>query len=141
HGGVSFFFSNNNTIINNTADSNKNGLSIDWSSNNTLINNNVCSNTRYGIYLLKADSTTMTGNTMTNNTYSFCIGGYVDADYNLSIDTSNTINGKPMYYVVNAHDQIYNGSINAGFFACIFCDNVTVKDQSISNSGFGMFLY
>ena len=58
----------NNTLVNNTANSNKYGIYLeDMSDHNTLTNNTVNSNTHYGIYLSNADNNNITCNWVHHN--------------------------------------------------------------------------
>ena len=66
--GIRLWYSNNNTLTNNTAtNSNFHGIYLVHSSNNT-ITNNIASNNENGIKLLYSSTNTLTSNTASNNT-------------------------------------------------------------------------
>jgi len=87
------------------------GLHID-SGDITLINSTANSNERYGIY--------------------------IDWGYDNSIDTSNTVNGKPVYYFYYIQDQtIIN--LNTAHLTIAESSNIIIKDNNVSG-GDGMCL-
>ena len=78
---------------------------------------------------------------MNNNKGNFwilgAIGSWPDniSDYYQDIDTSNMVNGKPIYYWTDKKDapnNCRNAEIsNAGFVALISCNNITVKNSGV----------
>jgi len=146
--GIYLQFSSNNNIANNTPNSNSHdGISLYHSSNNTITNNNA-SNNDYGIILYSSSNSTMTNNTMSGNTYNFDVYGGLRLsdhlfqnlgsllDYIQNIDTSNTVNGKPIYYWVNEQNrQIPN---DAGFVGVVNSTNITVRDLTLTNNTEGV---
>jgi len=111
------------------------GIYIRHSINNTLTNNIVL-NSVYGIDINYSGNNILTGNAMVDNVYNFYLRGCLG--YYNTIDTSNTVDGKPIYYIENARNQVYDSSTNAGTFYCIRCDNVTLKDLTLTQNGFGI---
>ncbi|MCX8194305.1 MAG: right-handed parallel beta-helix repeat-containing protein [Candidatus Pacearchaeota archaeon] len=105
----------------------------------TMINNSAQGNLG-GIALTYAENCTLINNKMDNNQYNFVLWGNIDAQHNHNIDTSNTVEGKPIYYIKNATNAIYD-STNAAVFYCIWCDNVTIKDLAITRQGFGVYFW
>ncbi|NCQ52490.1 cell surface protein, partial [archaeon] len=83
--------SSNNTLTNNTANSNiMCGIYLRSSSNNTLTNNTANSN-NYGIFLNSSSNNSLTNNNLTNNTYNFGIDGYEISHFYQDIDKSNLV--------------------------------------------------
>ncbi len=106
----------------------------------------LCSVTRFQAAYSGSSSTpqaaALTGNVMSDNSISnFSLNGLVDAHFDNRIDTSNTVEGRPVYYVSNAVGRTYDGSTNAGVFYCISCTDVTVRGLSIGQNGVGVFLW
>ena len=134
-------YSNNNNLTGNTATNNLIGISIAYSNNNNLTGNILSNNNKYGIHFTYSSSDTLTGNIMTGNRYNFDLFGNSDAYLNHNIDLTNTVDGKPIYYVKNAVNQIYNESTNAGLFYCINCNNVTIKGLTLNKNTVGVFLW
>jgi parallel beta-helix repeat protein len=71
-------------------------------------------------------------NTFTDNTDGSIDlkGGSVD-DYQHDIDTSNTIDSKPIIYQLNQQNIIIDGSTVAGFLGLISCNQVTITDADL----------
>ncbi len=146
--------SNNNMIRNNKASSNYMGINIypstginiyPYSSDflgNNILNGNNASNNVYGIWIGFSGKNTLSNNIMTGNTYNFGVDvRSEDRYYYNNIDTSNTVNGKPVYYLQDASDKVYGEDSNAGTFYCINCNNITVRDVTLKNNPYGIFLW
>ena len=130
-------------ISNNNVSDNKVGILLkDWCSNNMLTNNTVTNNEE-GIWIEDSSNNTLTRNIMFGNTYNlgiYCDDGDEDdiSNYIQHIDTSNTVDGRPVYYLVNQYDyQIPNG---AGYVGIVNSTNITVKDQTLTNNSQGVLI-
>jgi hypothetical protein len=64
-----------------------------------------------------------------NNKYGFDVVSDLLIDFVQDIDTSNTIDGKPIYYLVGASNVVIDASSNAAFVGVVNSVNVTVKNQ------------
>lgn len=75
-------------------------------------------------------------NSLLNNIYGFDVRGVVD------VDTTNTINGKPIYFFVNQNNILVDPTTfpDVGYIALIKCANITVKDLTLSSNGQGILL-
>jgi parallel beta-helix repeat protein len=136
--GIDLFASDSNTLSNNTCDSNNvYGIFLFSSESNTLTNNNN-SNNKYGICLSDSNDNTLTNNTMSNNNYNFGVNGISSGCYINNIDTSNKVDGKPIFYLVNQNNVVLDASTNAGFVGVVNSVNVTVKDLTLTNNGQGV---
>ena len=85
-----------------------------------------------GITLMRCRHARLRNNTMIGNLYNF-------ADYSLvvnDVDTSNTVNGKPIYYWVNEEDR--EVPLDAGYVALINSRNIVVKDLNLTSNGQGL---
>ncbi len=140
--GIFLDYSSNNTLGSNIANSNKyDGISLGYSNNNTLSNNNASNNNLAGIILYSSSNNTLMGSVMIANSYNFDLFGWEDSEFNNQIDSSNTVDGKPIYYVKNAENTFYDSSINAGTFYCVGCLNVTVEDLKLDKNYAGLFFW
>jgi parallel beta-helix repeat protein len=129
---ILFENSHYNKIINCTSISNGfSGIHIQRSSGNQIINC-TCINGYEGIGLAYAPNTLMRGNIINNNQENFGIGSSTLSDFYCDIDTSNTINGKPIYYWIGEHDKQVPS--DAAFIGLISCTNILVKDFQINNN-------
>jgi parallel beta-helix repeat protein len=95
-------------------------------SGNCRISDNTVERKNIGIDIWQSTNFTLTGNTLLNNQVGFKLLGS-DIQHNLhNIDTSNTVNGKPVYFLVNRTN--YQFPTNAGWLAAINCKNITVQN-------------
>lgn len=109
-------------------------------SNANTINNTLILNNTYGIFLVFSPSTIARNNAVTNNTYNFDLYGESIMDFIQDIDSSNTVNGKPIYYLVNQRDN--NVPTDAGYVAVVNSTNISVKDANLSGNSEGvLFAY
>jgi parallel beta-helix repeat protein len=132
------------------------GIDLDGDcTNSRVMGNNVSFNGEIGIYVHR-DNITLTNNTVSNNEGGIRLGGTrncilraniinnnicnfnVEYGHIQDIDTSNIINGKPIYYLVNQANVIINSSWNAGYVGVVDSNNITVKDLTITNNGQGI---
>ena len=107
-----------------------------YSDDNTISNNTVLDGYR-GIYLSYSSNNALRNNTMMD----FEVNGDSLPDYTHDIDTSNTVDGKPVYYLVNAESLIINSTSNAGYVGVINSSGITVRDLTMSNSSQGVMFY
>jgi len=87
-----------------------------------------------GINLYKSTNVTLRNNTIYDNKYNMEIYGLEINQYHHDIDTSNTVNGKPIYYLVNEHDIVIDENYDIGFLGLISCKDILVTDVTISDS-------
>ncbi len=140
--GIRFQYTRDSTLTGNTATNNSDGIVLNDTWTGTLTSNTASSNSSYGIKLGGCRNFTLVGNTMSGNAYNFELSGPWEHDFvTNTIDTSNTVDGKPIYYVKNAVDEVYDSSTNAGTFYAINCDGITIKDLTIANNGHGVTLW
>jgi parallel beta-helix repeat protein len=127
---------NNNTILENVASLNeKNGISLVNSQNNTILGNNATFNKNIGLNIESSTGNLMRNNSMWDNLYNF------DASDGNYINTTNLVNGKKIYYLMDARDKEINSSYDAGTVYCIRCDNVTIKDLMLNNTKNAIYLF
>jgi parallel beta-helix repeat protein len=135
-----FESSDDNQLINCTCKNNNfDNIHIQQSSGNHIISC-VCENGYDGISLAYAPGTLMQNNTMTNNYANFGIGSPDIADFYCEIDASNTIDGKPMYYLLAQQDLHFNGTTDIGFLGLVGCSNISVDNLTFTNNFEGMLL-
>ncbi len=144
--GIVLSSSSSNTITNNYASyNNQQGIGLfDYSSSNIITGNNASYNTGVtgtGIGLAESGNNTLRNNLMSRNCYNFEAEGLSYSEFDNDIDTSNLVDGKPIYYLVGASDNVIDSATNAGTVYCIHCDNATVKDLNLTNNGHGICFY
>jgi parallel beta-helix repeat protein len=134
--------SNYNTLTSNNASNNRYGISLWWSSNNNTLMGNNASNNDYGIYLHRSSSNALTSNTMSGNAYNFYLRGNADSHFNNTINMTNRVDGKPIYYIKdNSSGMVIDNTSNAGTIYCIRCDNVTIKDLNLARNRHGVYFW
>ncbi len=144
-GSINLQYSSNNTISANQIYNNKYGIGLYSSSNNTTISaNQIYNNTKdegiyTGIYLWDSSNNILQNNILENNTYNFgVLGGDISYFYQ-DIDTSNTINGKPIYYIIEQNDLVFDG-VEVGYLGLVSCSNILVKNLTLTDNMEGLLL-
>jgi len=129
HGMDIFYLSNYNTIKNcNSYNNNGYGCYIYYNSYNKFKNSNFYSNT-YGFYIYRSANTFLQYNTIYNNLYNFAIRGSSTSEFYEDIDPTNYINGKPIWYIMDQSDMVFDETHSIGYLALISCTNITVKNS------------
>jgi parallel beta-helix repeat protein len=187
--GVKLYWSSNNTVSGNALLDNTYGMELRYSWNNRIANNNVASNLLAGVRLLlsstanRVDSNTISenfrgiylsycannvlmNNIMANNHYNFGVHGSLLSHFVQDIEISNTVNGRPVYYLVNHKKPVVmdpSGFPDAGYLGVVnstnlemqdldlvdnvqgillaYTDNSTIKNMSVSRNDVGILLY
>ena len=136
---ISVSWSTNITIINNQiADAHRSdiplnsgnyseGIYID-NSNDTAMLNNTVENKNVGIDIWESTNLTLMSNAMRNNQVGLKLWGSDLRHYQNSIETTNTVNNRPVYYLINKTD--YQVPTSAGWIGAISCRNLTVENWS-----------
>jgi parallel beta-helix repeat protein len=160
--GMQLDYSGGNIVSNGSVSQNaQSGIYVhsDVPANTTFLHNNISLNGDFGVWL-RADGTTLTANTLTANgdagiAFDSSAGGTLRDNVMVrngifiygwdlgdwtshTIDTSNTVNGKPVYYWKN----MIGGTVppNAGQVILANAKGVTVRDQVISDATVGVLL-
>jgi len=126
-----YLTSHNNIIVDNDINGNSRGIYVRGTSNNTITGNYVTNNGD-GIYLSGTDNV-LKNNQMKDNSYNF---GIIPQPHYNDIDTSNTVNGKPIYYWSNQHDRTV--PLDAGCVILINCTNIDVQNLTLTNNKEGI---
>ncbi len=134
--GVNLKSVENSRVANNRIEDNSNGITI-GSSENTTISDNIILSNRHGIDHSSSSNTTMTGNQMIGNGIRMW-GNWLEHWNTHAIDTSNTVNGKPVYYWKDVVDDTV--PMGAGEVILANCTDVTVESQNVSNTDIGILL-
>ena len=134
--GFDLRYSANNEFISNILIGNSSAFNLRYSSiNNKLIDNSIIGNSLgFGIFLYQSGNNTLRNNSVTENRFNFAVDGSALSHYKNDIDTTNLVEGRPIYYLVGVSDMEIGASTNAGQVYCINCDNVTVKDLEITGN-------
>jgi len=135
--GIRVYWGSNNTILENNISNNEWGIYQDYSKNNTIYGNKITNNDK-GIRISISPNNVLRDNQIDNNRYNFGLSGVNFVDFVNDIDTSNTVDGKPIYYWVNEKDKTV--PLDAGHVTLVNCTGITVKNLTLTNNGEGILL-
>ena len=136
--GILGLIDGSSNCSNNTVENNSCGVYFVLGENNDLNNNRISENE--GGLMLLSDSGTLKNNLLSGNEYNFGVEAISGSD-GIDIDTSNLVDGKPIYYLVGKSDRVLDASSNAGTVYLVDCENITVRDQVLEHNMYGLFLY
>jgi len=107
--------------------------------NNTLIQNNKITQNYMGLVVSRSVNNLFRNNALVDNVYNFVVDGQDMLEHFLQdIDTSNTVNGEPIYYWINHENEQVPS--DAGFVALVNCTNVLVENLNLKNNFFGLLI-
>ncbi len=109
---------------------------------NVLIRNTIIEDFKYGFWVESSRSISIYENSIVNAGYSLMVLGSDLTQYLHTIDSSNTANDRPIYYVVNQSNLMINSASHPqiGYLAFINCYNLTIEEVSLTYSGQGLLL-
>jgi parallel beta-helix repeat protein len=130
------------------------GLSLFQATNCTITENSVEANEN-GIMLYSCSFNTLRNNTMTKNLCNFGFdpsGNFIPPEWSYNppnspqispyllndIDTSNVINGKPIYHWISRHDEAVPS--DAGYVALVNCSDVVLENLVLKDNYQGALL-
>jgi len=100
---------------------------------NVTITNCTVTRNHYAIWFRNAVNSTFRGNELTENTYDFGFLGEIPRYFIQDVDTSNRVNGKPVYWLIRQHNVTVPK--DAGMVAAVNSTNITVKDLTLGHNG------
>ncbi|MFW9990189.1 MAG: NosD domain-containing protein, partial [Candidatus Odinarchaeota archaeon] len=109
--------------------------------NNNFTQNNLLNNGR-GIYFIECHYNNLTGNQMVDCGLSFSGGNLYYLEYN--IDTTNTVNGNPIYYyyaITNLDNSYFTWDGPPGQIILTGCNDSLISNFNISSSSIGISLH
>jgi parallel beta-helix repeat protein len=136
--GLQIMSSNGSCVIDNSFTGNG-GIAVllSWSTGSNISGNFVVDN--HAGVMLVASSVIMRNNNISRNSYNFGVEGKQLSHFINDIDTSNTVNNKPIYYWMNKRDMEIPS--DAGYVAAINSTNITVNNLTLANNNNGVLLY
>ena len=134
--GIEIAESSNVTICGNNITANVYGIALGNSSRSNTVFGNYVADNSYGIYLEDSSNQILYENVIDNNAFSFHVIGSEPCHFVHSIDASNLVNGKPVYYIVNQTNLVLTNVTHpqVGYLALANCTNITVDGLSLANT-------
>jgi parallel beta-helix repeat protein len=148
-----YYTCSNNSIFNNILINNYHGIWLNGVGENRVYNNTVINN-EHGIGVSNSDSNNVTSNIIKNNHWGLSIlGNNNNASRNIltncgiipnsniqsaltnSIDTTNLVNGNPLYIYINKISLGFENYSDAGQVVLLNCSNSIVSNLNISKIG------
>jgi len=145
------------TLIDNTCSLNSDDGIYLRDSDHVIFTNNACiDNENHGITLRSSRYCTLTGNWLNGNSIYILPSAYLDYKYDVLpylpadefplddwnthfIDSSNTVNWRPVYYYKNATEG--RVPANAGQVILSNCSSMIVENQELTHASLGISLY
>ena len=129
--GIRLSSTSNGTIENCTFENNSIGIYLVHARHAKILDNTFISNSFHDIIMQGANNINISGNTMGKN------GIYIDGDWledvnTHYIDTINTVNGKPLYYLKNKSSGLVPQDVGQVILAN--CTNIEVENIDIHNT-------
>ena len=129
--GITIVRSSNVTLLaNNITASERYGIWLEDSDNNVLLANNLTANYQ-GIRISYSENNTLKNNIIYGNICNFEVIGSSLSDFINDIEASNTINGKPIQYIINKKSFVVPS--NAGYVALVNCTDVIVTGANLTD--------
>jgi len=136
--GISIVNSYENNITQNSVVNNNFGIFLQNSERNFL-EANLITFQSYGISLMDSSDNVLRSNNITGNKlYNFGVRGSELAHFIHDIDETNTVNGRPICYLVNEKDV--RVPENAGFVAVVSSSNITAENLDLKENMYGIVL-
>jgi len=104
-------------------------------SNHTYLGRNTISNSTTGMDIARSKSAVITNNTLINDSINIW-GSRLSWWDTHSIDTSNTVNGNPVYYWKNKTQRTV--PLGAGQVLLVNCTDIIVENQNVSDGSIGI---
>ncbi|MHA2367034.1 MAG: right-handed parallel beta-helix repeat-containing protein, partial [Candidatus Hodarchaeales archaeon] len=134
--GFSLDSSDSNLILENDIQNSWNGIYLTESNNNDIIGNTIQNCGFNGIYLLYSKNNILKENDMVN--CGLLVFGISLSEYINDVDTTNTVNGKTLYYYKNKNNIVVPN--DAGQVILINCNNCNVTNLDLSDGTIGVEL-
>lgn len=113
------------------------GVFVEQSHQNQLLNLTI-KNFYKGLRIYDSVNNALRNVHLVNNTYNMEVYGLYLSHFMHDIDTSNIVNGKKIYYLVNTNNVVLGG--DAGYVAIINSTNAFITNLSLSDNFSGILL-
>jgi parallel beta-helix repeat protein len=142
--GIVLALSHGCTVHGNIVDKNNKfaGIDMHFCSECMILENVLSSNEKLGIRINSSAHCILKGNNITRSGQNFGVYGYELSAFVHDIDSSNTINGKPIVYLVNGHNLTVDPSTypTLGYLAVVNSTNIIAENLTVGHNGEGVLL-
>jgi parallel beta-helix repeat protein len=134
--------SDGSMVLDNSLSGGAYGIRLYHSRNSLVAGNRVSGCKYFGIELDSSGNSTLRGNSMFDNVYNFGVDGRSLPDFLNDIDVSNTVNGKPVRYLVNQRGMVVEPSTfgEIGYLGFVNSSNVELRDLDVRDNAQGVLL-
>lgn len=136
--GISMVFSDNNNLTDNILNGNFYGIVPHYGVNLRIINNTI-EDSSNGIYGYDLSSTIFKENKMNN--CGILLRGDLGHYNSISLDKTNLISGKPVYYYTNKIGLTPNNFSNAGQVILVNCNDSLISNLELSRGAIGIYAF
>jgi len=119
---------------------NQEGIFVFYSDDNFLLGNNFSQHGRHAIRIEESARITVTGNIMSKDGLVLRGTGIPELASH-TISTTNTVNGKPLYYYINTVGLTQTEFLNAGQIILVNCNNSAIVGYDLSDGSEGIALF
>jgi len=140
--GISLEYSEGNNVEGNHLNNNSRGINLKWVSGSNFTSNELNDNKYNGIWFeVGCRDNNFTDNSLTKSGVGFSWGQPFDQMVLYEpIDSSNTINSRPIYFYVNETGFAADKFTNAGQVILINCNDSLISNANTSFSTHGIYL-
>jgi len=132
--------SDNARIVGNVVSDCSYGIRLYYSPNAQVIGNRVSGIQYFGIDLDSSGGSFLRDNQMVSLRYNFGVEGQSLSDFINDIDESNTVNGKPVRYLINQRGLVIDSSTfqDLGYLGVVNSTNTRVEDLDVQDNKQGI---
>jgi len=140
--GIWLHNSQNSSIVGNTLQDGSYGIRLYHAPNSEIVENSIRGYTWFGVEVESSGNSTLKRNIMVENRFNFGVDGVSLSDFINDIDESNTVNGKPIHYLMNQHNITIDSFTfqEIGYLGLVNCSNVRVKALTVEDNIQGILL-
>ena len=113
------------------------GIQLNRAYNCSIVENDITGN-GVGIFLNSSGNNLFRDNNIENNVLNFGVEGNSLFEYFNDVDSSNTLDGKPICYLVNKHNFMVPSDV--GYVALVNCTDITVQNLQLANNYNGLVI-
>lgn len=127
-------FSDENCVHENSLANNEIALQLSKAHSNMVIKNNI-THSKLGVFISCSRNNVLRNNVISNSWVFGNFGVYGERldDFINDIDTSNIVDGKPIYYLINQHDLKFSLE-DVGYIAVVNSSNVILEKLNLSGN-------